>query len=79
MTTFNRKYPNIPTIRDVIADGENGFLCGQDVESIKERIELVLGDEKKASEIGKAARNCALERFSIDRIIEKEIGILKTQ
>ncbi len=61
---------NVEGIREIIKDGENGYLCETSVESIRETIKKVLNLENPVS-----GRQTIIESFSLNKIIEKEISI----
>jgi glycosyltransferase involved in cell wall biosynthesis len=59
---------------EVIDDGESGLLCNpHDPQSISSQIITLLRDPALRRRLGEAARRRALERFSIDRLIERNI------
>ncbi|MCK4497087.1 MAG: glycosyltransferase family 4 protein [Candidatus Aenigmarchaeota archaeon] len=68
---------DIPSLREIIKDGFNGFLCKTDSESIKNCIKKVLDNPAMSKRVGKNAREYIKKNFSADVLIEKEIKLLK--
>lgn len=65
-----------PGIREIIGHRHNGILCGTDPESInKALVELSTNPELRA-ELGKNARSFALDNYSLDKIVVKELSLL---
>jgi len=56
--------------REMIENGANGYVCGDDVESLGSTIARVLGDERHRQEMGAEARRRA-QGYSWDRIAEQ--------
>lgn len=58
-------------VPDIIEDGRNGFLVPPgDAEALSEAVLRVLEDRELALRMGSLGRQMALERFSLDRLIE---------
>ncbi|UCD07053.1 MAG: glycosyltransferase family 4 protein [Candidatus Aenigmatarchaeota archaeon] len=68
---------DIPSLREIIKDGFNGFLCKTDSKSIKNCIKRVLDNPKNSEKVGKNARKFIKNNFSADVLIEREIKLLK--
>jgi glycosyltransferase involved in cell wall biosynthesis len=68
---------NVDGIKEVIERGENGILCGTDPKSIKEAIINLMNDEMLKVFIGEKARKTAEERFSLDKLIERELALYR--
>ncbi len=68
---------DIPSLREIIKDGFNGFLCKTDSESIKSCIKDVLNNSSVAKRVGKNAREFIKNNFSAEVLLEKEIKLLK--
>jgi glycosyltransferase involved in cell wall biosynthesis len=66
-----------PGIRELIRHGENGCLCGTDAASIRQAIRTLLGDEALRRRLGQAARAFAVEHFSLDRVVDLELEVLR--
>ena len=61
----------VPT---VIEDGKDGFLTKpNNLRDLREKILVLLGDEKLAKKIGKTAREKVVRRFSVDRMVNDTI------
>ena len=70
---------DIPTLKEIINDGVNGIICTTKVDDIKAKIEFVLDNLSIANKISKNARKDITNKFSIDKLVDKEINILKMQ
>ncbi|MFC2143820.1 glycosyltransferase family 4 protein [Candidatus Aenigmatarchaeota archaeon] len=68
---------DIPSLREIVKDEYNGFLCKTDSESIKRCLERVLENTNLNNRVGKNARDYIENNFSADHLIEKEIKLLK--
>ena len=64
-----------PGIRDAIVHGENGYLCGPEPADIRGAIENLLGDEALRRRLGAGGREHVVERFSLDRVVERELAL----
>lgn len=68
---------NVEGIRDVILDGETGVLCERNVEDIKRGILELFEDKAKMKEMGRKAREFVVEKYSMDKILERRIKLIK--
>lgn len=68
---------NVDGIKDVIKDGETGLLCDKTVEDIKDCILKMFSDREKMKKMGKRAREFVVENYSMDKIIERRIKLIK--
>ena len=66
-----------PGIREIIRHGENGWLCGTDVESIGKAIRKLLKDPALAQRFGDNARQFVLQNCALEDIVEKELKVIK--
>ncbi len=66
---------NIDGTREVIKHGENGILCDTDSNSIREAIIGVIEDEGLKQRLGKKARKTVEQRFSLEKLTDKELGL----
>jgi len=66
---------NIPGVREVVVEGETGFLC-EDLPSFSNRIEL-LQNAAIREELGKAGRQRVSEKFDIDRMADSYIHLYR--
>ena len=64
-------------IREIIQHGENGWLCETSVESIRNAIIRLMGDEELRRRLGLHGRECVLEKFSLDQAVESERKLYK--
>ena len=64
---------DVPGCREVVRDGENGFLCrARDVASLAEAMERLIGLPTEARRaMGAAGRQLMAEQFDVDRIIRR--------
>lgn len=58
---------NVVGNRDVVLDGQTGFVCDDD-DDLVNRLGLLIEDQKVRKEMGLKARHKSLERFSIERM-----------
>ena len=68
---------NSPGIRELIHHGENGWLCETHVESIRNAVSHLLTHPLLRESLGETARQYVMERFSLHRITEVELTMLK--
>ena len=61
------------SIRDVIKDGENGFICSSNIESLSTAIKKLKNDSELLEEMGQNAREKALTKFSPQTFIMSQI------
>ena len=66
---------NIPSIKEIIRDGFNGILCQTDSESINHSLTKLLENTDLRKQLGINARQTIIERFSFEKIIEKELSL----
>lgn len=68
---------NVPGIRDVITDGETGLLCDKNVDGIKDAILELFADKGKMVQMGQKARDFAVQNYSMEKILEQRIKLIK--
>jgi len=68
---------DVDGIRDLIQHGETGWLCQVDAESIREAIQYLLANPDLCRQLGKNARTFILNNYSLDNIIDQEIGLYR--
>ena len=68
---------NVEGIRGVIVDGETGVLCENNEEDIKACVLNLFADREKMKEMGRNARRFVVENYSMDKIIERRIKLIK--
>lgn len=66
-----------PGIRGVIRHGETGWLCHTDPKSIRKAIQQLLALPKMRAELGRQARHFIKEQFSLDRVVDMELALLR--
>lgn len=66
-----------PGIRELLRHRDTGYLCGTAPESIRAALQEVLGDRALRARMGAAARAWALEHVSLERVVERELGVLR--
>jgi len=69
---------NSPGIREIITHNENGILCLGNALSIKNAINTILSDKRLKLKIQNNARKTAVENYSFNKILDKEIKVLNT-
>ncbi|MGB9594200.1 MAG: glycosyltransferase, partial [Anaerolineae bacterium] len=66
---------DIPAVREVIADGVDGFLVPPDPATIADRILALLADPAMARRMGEAGRQKALACFTWDKLAAKTLAV----
>ncbi|MDH7489556.1 MAG: glycosyltransferase family 4 protein [Anaerolineae bacterium] len=66
---------DIPAVREVIADGVDGFLVPPAPATIADRILALLADTAMARRMGEAGRQKALTRFTWDKLAAKTLAV----
>ncbi len=66
-----------PGVRQVIDHGVTGLLSGVETENIREEVSRLLQQDALQRELGRNARNKAIESFSLDSIVEREFALLR--
>ena len=62
--------------KETVVDGYNGFLIPvKDVDSLAEKLDVLLSDSSMRQEMGRNSRKYAEEFFSIDVVIERHMNI----
>ena len=69
---------NVQGTRDVIRDGENGFLCQLTPGDLASKIALVMSDKELADRLGSNARKFVQRNFDLDMLLVREIRALKS-
>lgn len=69
---------DIPAVREVIADGMDGFLVPPDPAAIADRILALLGDPAMAQRMGEAGRQKALAHFTWDKLAAKTLAVYES-
>jgi len=69
---------DVEGIREVIAHRKTGYLCGTSAEEIRRAIVEVMGDEELKAEMGRNAREFVVQNLSIEKILEKELELLRS-
>lgn len=68
---------NVDGIKDVIIDGKTGLLCGKNKGDIKRCILELFSNGEKMKEMGRVARRLAVENYSMNKLIERRIKLIK--
>ena len=64
--------------RDVVTDGQNGFLVPvKNVNALADKIKVLIDDKELRVKMGKAARKIAERDFSVEDVIKKHLAIYK--
>ncbi len=66
-----------PGVSDMIDHGRTGWLCGPDVQSMRESIMYLLAREDLRNKIGSEARRFVCDNFSLDRIVPLELDLIR--
>jgi glycosyltransferase involved in cell wall biosynthesis len=68
---------NVPGIREVIQHRYTGYLCGDSPEEIRAAIQEVMANAELRSRMGRNAREFVVVNFSLDRVFEMELALLR--
>jgi glycosyltransferase involved in cell wall biosynthesis len=68
---------DVDGIRDVIIDGETGFLCKIDTADIKRCILKLFGDREKMDVMGRNAREFAVNNYSMEILLDRKTNLIK--
>lgn len=69
---------DVPGCRDVVTHGQNGLLVSQkDSQALAGAIESLLADPDLRAKMGQAARQIALDKFSLEKIIEQTLAVYR--
>lgn len=68
---------NVSGIRELVRHRETGYLCGTSPSEIRAAVEEVLSDKALQRKLGRNARKFVIENFSLERILEMELLVLK--
>ena len=66
-----------PGIREIVRHGETGWLCRTDPKSIRKAIQELLALPEMRAELGRQARHFIKEQFSLDRVVDMELALLR--
>ncbi|MFC1907126.1 glycosyltransferase family 4 protein [Chloroflexota bacterium] len=66
---------NVEGIKEVVKHGQNGVLCDTNSKSIRQAIVSVMEDEGLKQRLGEKARKTIEQRFSLEKLINKELGL----
>jgi len=69
---------DIPAVREVIADGVDGFVVPPDPALIADRILALLADPAMAQRMGEAGRQKALAHFTWDKLAAKTLAVYES-
>ena len=70
---------DVPGCREVVKDGENGFLVpAKDAKKLAEGIQKLINNPKLLTSMGKKSRLMAEQEFSIHQIVEQTLKLYKT-
>ena len=70
---------DVPGCREVVKDGENGFLVpAKDAKKLAEAIQKLINNPKLLTSMGKKSRLMAEQEFSIQQIVEQTLKLYKT-
>ena len=70
---------DVPGCREVVKDGENGFLVpAKDAKKLAEGIQKLINNPKLLTSMGKKSRLMAEQEFSIQQIVEQTLKLYET-
>ncbi len=69
---------DIPAVREVIADGVDGFVVPPDPAAIADRVCALLSDSAMAQRMGEAGRQKVLAHFTWDRLAAKTLAVYES-
>lgn len=67
---------NVVGIRDLISNGQTGFLTNLSANDLSKKIAEVLSNNKNATKMGLKARESVVDKYNLPKFIEAEIKIL---
>ena len=68
---------NVPGNRELIRHGIDGYLCGTSPDEIRSAILTLIANRPLRQNLGKNARHRVVSEFSLDRVLELELNLLK--
>ena len=68
---------DVEGIRNVVTHEENGLICPPTVEGIRDALRRLLRNEELRVRLGEAARATAVQKYSLDQIVERELLMLQ--
>lgn len=69
---------DVPGCREVVIDGENGYLVPpRNPEALADGIERLLNDKQLRREMGKKGRDLVVREFGIEKIVEETLSLYK--
>lgn len=68
---------DVPGIREIIRHNDNGMLCEESPESIREAIKVLLGSKTLRKRLGRVARKDIEDHFSLEGVTELEYKLLQ--
>ncbi len=68
---------DVPGIGEVLRDGVNGLVVGEDTTDLRRGIETLLDDRALASRLGHEARRRVESHYNLERTLAAEIEVLK--
>jgi len=69
---------DVPGIHNLIQHGETGYMCDTSPEGVRQAIEEVIGDKELQDRLGQQARRFVVETASVEKILEKELALLRS-
>jgi len=69
---------DIPGVREVITDGREGLLADPvNPEDLALKIRILLADDKRRAEMGRAGREAVERSYSIARVVDRIEGVYR--
>lgn len=69
---------NIEAHKDIILDGENGFLCESSPEALRTAIDRITADESLAKKLGESARKWVVANCGLEKILKQELELYES-
>jgi glycosyltransferase involved in cell wall biosynthesis len=66
-----------PGIRELVRHLDNGYLCSPDPEGVRAALTELLSRPDLCSRLGKRGRDYVVENYSLDRIVQLELAVLR--
>jgi len=68
---------DVPGVDELVSHGRTGWLCGTSPSDLAQAVGHVLGDDRLRREMGRAARELCVARFSLERVAGLELDLLR--
>lgn len=65
---------DVPGIRELLVHRQTGLLCLPEIDSLREAIQSLLGNQALQKQLGENARRFVVDHYSLPRVLEHEIA-----